>query len=147
MTKMRGAQNMYPVLSQDGKTIMIRVPIKFQKRGGRKLIVAPDGTDGLAQYRQDKDVTLFKALARAHRWKKMLDTGEVVSIKELAETEKINDSYLARVLRLTLLAPDIVEAVLNGQHPKGLSLLELMRGFPMEWSLQREKFGFAVETA
>ena len=138
---------MKPKLSPDGKTIMIRIPMKFQKRGGRKLIVAPNGTDGLAQYRQDKDVTLIKALVRAHRWKKMLDNGDVVSIKELAETEKINDSYLARVLRLTLLAPDIIEAVLEGHHPKGLSLLELMRGFPMEWSLQRDKFGFSSKIA
>jgi hypothetical protein len=138
---------MKPKLSSDGKTIMVRIPMRFQKRGGRKLIVAPDGTDGLAQYRQDKDVTLIKALARAHRWKKMLDNGEVVSIKELAENEKINDSYLARVLRLTLLAPDIIEAVLGGRHPKGLSLLELMKGFPMEWPLQREKFGFSAEKA
>ena len=143
----QGMAGLKPKLSRDGKTVKIRIPIKFQKRGGRKVIVAPDGTDGLAQYRQDKDRAMVKALARAYRWKRMLETGKVVSIKDLADAEKMNDSYLARILRLTLLAPDIVTAILDGRHPKGLSLLELLNGFPMEWPLQREKFGFAAGTS
>jgi hypothetical protein len=74
------------------------------------------------------DGTLVKALARTHRWQGMLDSGEYGSIEELARAEKINPSYLARVLRLTLLAPDIVESILDGQHdPERITLERLMK--------------------
>jgi len=72
----------------------------------------------------------------------MLENGQAVSIKELADKEKINDSYLASVLRLTLLAPDILDAILDGKQPKKLSLATLMKPFPMIWEQQREKWGF-----
>ena len=74
----------------------------------------------------------------------MLESGEVASVKELAKQEKIDDSYVARVLRLTLLAPDIVEAILNGCQPDGMSYRELAKPFPVEWDGQREKWGFCV---
>ena len=110
--------------------------------GGRKTIVAPDGAEGLPVPKAKQDDALLKALARAHRWKGMLESGEVASVKDLAKQEKIDDSYVARVLRLTLLAPDIVEAILNGCQPDGMSYRELAKPFPVEWSLQREKWGF-----
>ena len=66
--------------------------------------------------------TLVKALARAWRWQRMLDEGQFASVRELAEAERIGLSYISRVLRLTLLAPDIIERILDGQADCGSSL-------------------------
>ncbi len=87
------------------------------------------------------DGTLVKALARAHRWQGMLEGGEYGSIEELAKAERINPSYLARVLRLTLLAPEIVESVLDGRHdPERITLARLMRPSPAVWGPQEHAF-------
>jgi hypothetical protein len=83
---------------------------------------------------------MIKAIARAHRWKQMMESGTYASVTELATAEKINQSYLCRVLRLTLLAPDIIEAVLDGQQGTGAQLHELMKPFSMDWKIQREQF-------
>ena len=130
-------------LSDDCKTIIVRIPMKFRRRGGRKLIIAPDGGDAWMPSKPRRDDTLIKALARAHRWKRMLESGEHNSIADLAEAEKINKSYLSRILRLTLLAPDIVESILDGRQPKGLALADFMEPFPVEWERQRERWGFS----
>ena len=98
--------------------------------------MAPEGWSGpaLAPRPARVDGTLVKALARAHRWQGMLEGGEYGSIEELARAERINPSYLARVLRLTLLAPDIVESILDGRHdPERITLDRLMRPFTVEW--------------
>jgi hypothetical protein len=92
-------------------------------------------SDGAAQPRRT-DSTLVKALARAFRWKRMLESGEFTTIAELAEREGIAPSYMTRVLRLTLLAPDIVEATLAGSPSTGLQLDDLLEGFPLEWHEQ-----------
>ena len=91
-----------------------------------------------------QDDTLIKAVARARRWRIKLESGKVPSIRQLAEEEKISSSYFARILRLSLLAPDIVEAILDGRQPKGLALADFMEPFPVEWEEQRERFGFSV---
>jgi len=80
---------------------------------------------------------VVKAIARAFRWRGMLESGEYVTIREIANAEKINESYVGRVLRLTLLAPDIVEAIISGQQPAGLQLDGLMKSVPIEWREQR----------
>ena len=80
---------------------------------------------------------MVKAIARAHRWKRLMESGRFASVTELAEAEKINQSYLCRVLRLTLLAPDIVEAILDGRQPAGLQLNALLGQIPTEWTEQR----------
>ena len=123
-------------LSRDGRTITVRVPLKVRKRGGRKLIVAPDGAAWAAP-RPRVDSTLVKALARAFRWRKLLETGVYGTIEELAAAEKINSSYVGRILRLTLLAPEIVEAILDGRQTAEMTLARLMRPFPVEWQEQR----------
>ena len=133
-------------LSADGKTIIVKIPMKFRRRGGRKLIIAPDGGDAWMPSKQRRDDTLIRAIARARRWQRMLESGQVPSTRQLAEKEKINASYLARILRLTLLAPDIVETVLDGRQPKGLLLADLMKTFPVEWDKQRTLFGFSRRT-
>jgi hypothetical protein len=130
-------------LSTDGKTIIVKIPMKFRRHGGRKLIVAPDGSDAWMPQKPRRDDTLIKAIARAHRWKRMLEDGDISSARQLAEKEDINTSYLARILRLTLLAPDIIETILNGRQPKALLLADLMKTFSVEWDKQRTLFGFS----
>ena len=124
-------------LTGDGRTITVRIPISFRRRGGRKLVLAPDGTSdiGPAICRRI-DNAMVKAIARAFRWREMLEDGEYATIREIANAEKINESYVGRVLRLTLLAPDIVEAILNGRQPAGLQLDGLMKPFPVRWTEQ-----------
>ena len=133
---------MKPELERDGRIIKVHVPMTFQRRGGRKLIIAPDGMDDWVSPQPKQDDTLIKAIARARRWRRKLESGKVPSIRQLAEKEKISSSYLARILRLTLLAPDIVEAILDGRQPKGLALANFMEPFPVEWEEQRRRFGF-----
>ena len=99
-------------LSADGSTITVFVPMAWRRRGGRKVIVAPPGCDDWAPPPRI-DHTLVKALARAHRWQRMLESGEYGTLAELADAERISRSYVCRVLRLTLLAPDIVERILG----------------------------------
>ena len=84
---------------------------------------------------------LVKAIARAHRWQRMLESAECGSITELAAAEKIDRSYLCRMLRLTLLAPEVVEAILDGRQSEGMTLPALMKGFAVEWEAQRALAG------
>ena len=94
-------------------------------------------TPGVLALERRQDITLIKAVARAFRWRRMLETGRFGTINELAAAEKINSSYVSRVLRLTLLAPDIVEAILDGRQPEGMTLPGLMKPFPVEWDRQQ----------
>ena len=116
------------------QTITVTVPFRIVKRGGRKEMHLPDG----AAHPRKADSTLVKALARAFRWKRMLEAGEFATITELAEHEGIAPSYMTRVLRLTLLAPEIVEAILDGRQGPQVTLARVLEGFPVEWEAQRE---------
>ena len=120
-------------------TLTVHVPMAFRQRGGRKLIVSPGGAamPAVAQ-RFNIDNVLVKALARAFRWQKLLDRGVYGSIKEIAAKEKIDPSYLGDVLRLTLLAPDIVERILDGRQPPALQFEQLRKSLPLEWQAQRD---------
>ena len=102
------------ILAKDRSTLTVRVSFAIKKRGGRKLVIAPDGAPW-APPRARIDNAMVKAIARAYRWKRLLETGQHAAIADLATAEKINESYVCRVLRLTLLAPDIVEAILDGR--------------------------------
>src|SRR5690554_3829328 len=115
------------------ETITLHVPFRVAKRGGRKEVQLPDGTP--VQRRTDN--SLIKALARAFRWKRMLESGQFTTIAELAEREGIAPSYMTRVLRLTLLAPDIVEAILDGTKGPGVTLAQVLEPFPLDWRHQR----------
>ena len=118
-------------------TVTIHVPFRIVKRGGRKEMQMPEGA---AQLRRT-DNTLVKALARAFRWKRMLESGEFATIAELAQREGIAPSYMTRVLRLTLLAPDIIEAILNGKQGPEVTLARVFEPFPVEWDDQRRHVG------
>ena len=115
------------------ETVTVHIPFRLVKRGGRKEMQLPDG----APSQRKMDNTLVKALARAFRWKRMLDSGKFASIAELAEREGIAPSYMTRVLRLTLLAPDIVEAILDGKQAPKTTLARVLEAFPVEWGNQR----------
>jgi len=122
----------------DGRTVTVHVPISIRRRGGRKLVLAPDGAEVVAASVQRRiDGAMVKAVARAFRWREMLESGEYSTIREIARAETINESYVGRVLRLTLLAPEIVETILNGQQPAGLQLENLMKRFPVAWQAQK----------
>jgi len=122
----------------DGKTLIVRIPMRFQRRGGRKRIVAPDGSAIVPSSKPQPGGTLVKALARAWRWQRMLESSEYGTLAELADAEGIRRSYVCRVLRLTLLAPDIVERILEGRPTAGLA--RFLKPFPFEWERQRERF-------
>jgi hypothetical protein len=133
-------------ISKDGRSLTIRVPLTLRKRGGRKLVVAPEHDDAWLPSRARVDRTIVKALARAHRWKRLLETGKYDGIAELAKAEKINKSYLCRVLRISLLAPDIIEAILNGRQPSAVQLDGLLKPFPIDWDAQRRQFNMTDGT-
>jgi hypothetical protein len=121
-------------------SVTVRLPLELNRRGRRKLVVTPNGGPAWSPARPYADNTLIKALARAHRWKRMIESGKYGSITELAEAEKINHSYLGRVLRLTLLAPDIAEAIVNGRQPRSIQLDRFLRPIPIDWEQQRREF-------
>jgi hypothetical protein len=120
----------------DPAVVTIKVPFAVRKRGSRKLILALDGAP-VPPLAPQVDSILVKAIARAFRWRKLLETGDYGTIEELAATEKINASYVSRILRLTLLAPDIVEAIFNGKHAPKVTLATLMQPLSTDWSRQR----------
>lgn len=124
------------------KTVTVTVPIAFRRLSGRKLILAPDGSEITPRAHATIDNALVKALARARAWQRMLDEGSYATIGELAKGEKGAIAYLSRILRLNLLAPDIVEAILNGAQPRTLQLEQLLKACPLEWQEQRRAFGF-----
>jgi hypothetical protein len=119
------------------ETVTIHVPFRVVKRGGRKEMHLPPGVP----QQRSTDSTLVKALARAFRWKRMLESGEFTTINEIAEREGIAPSYMTRVLRLMLLAPDIVEAILDGRHGPEMTLARVLEPFPVEWCDQAICFG------
>jgi len=118
------------------ETVTLHVPFRVVKRGGRKEIQWPEG----AAQPRSTDSTLIKALARVFRWKRMLESGEFATIAELADRDGIAVSYMTRVLRLTLLAPDIVEGILDGRQGPEVTLARLLAPLPVEWEEQRSSY-------
>jgi hypothetical protein len=106
----------------DSSMLVVRIPMPFQRRGGRNRIVAPDGAEIVSVSKPQPDGTLVKALARAWRWQRMLDHGVYASVSEIGDAENISKSYVSRILRLALLAPDMTEAILAGKMDQALML-------------------------
>jgi hypothetical protein len=121
--------------------ITVRVPLVIRRRPGRRTLVTPvcDGTDGTTPTRADP--ALVKALARAFRYQRLLDAGRYGSISEMAAAERIERGYLGSLLRLTLLAPEIVNAIIDGRQAEGMDLPRLLAPFPVDWSAQRRALG------
>jgi hypothetical protein len=128
--------------SQAAALITVRVPMALRKYGSTKRIVAPDGGE-ISRQPKEPDSTLVKALSRAFRWRKLLENGTFQTIAELAEAENINPSYVSRVLRLTLLAPDLVEAILSANLDRAVTIDRLMKPLPASWRAQRQLLGLS----
>lgn len=118
----------------------------FKKRGGRKVIVLPDGTQGNPAPKATIDNTMIKALARAFRWQALLENGTYGCIDDIARGEKIGASFVSRIVKLALLAPVIVDAILEGKQPANVTLGELMKPFPVEWDRQLSLFDVPMKT-
>jgi len=118
----------------------VTVPARLSTSGVGLKLVVDDGVDR----RRAPDPALIKLIARAHKWWEQLQSGQAASIRELAAAEQASRSHVGRVLRLAFLAPDIVEAILDGRQPVGLSakrqLLHTQQ--PYDWSEQRHLLGF-----
>jgi len=117
--------------------VTVRVPLTIRRRPGRRTMVSLGfGAEG-GRIATKADPALVKALARAFRYQKLLDEGRYASISEMAAGERIERGYLGTLLRLTLLAPEMVEAILNGRQPEGVTLPGLLEGVPLGWGEQR----------
>lgn len=127
-------------ISREDGQIIVHIPMTLKVRGGRKEIILPNGlvAEGSPVQRSATYSPLVIAVARAFRWKAFLESGRFSSIDDLARAVNMDSSYVGRLLRLTLLAPDIIQAILHGEEPSGLSL-EKLKSFPMEWEEQRSK--------
>ncbi|HEU4325696.1 MAG TPA: hypothetical protein VFS21_21325, partial [Roseiflexaceae bacterium] len=123
------------------ETLTVCIPIRLQRRGGRKLIMAPEGS-AVPTSKPRRDETLIKALVRAHRWRRQIESGKAKSITDLAEQEGVTDAYVCRLLPLTCLAPDLVEAILDGRQPKGLRLAQMLGNGPLGCHEQRAHWCF-----
>ncbi|TDH60826.1 hypothetical protein E2C06_20235 [Dankookia rubra] len=120
----------------EATSITVRVPLKIRRQSGRKTVVTPVQRDDAATVPTLSNPALVKALARAFRYQRLLDEGRYASISEMATAERIERGYLGTLLRLTLLAPDIVEVILNRQQPDNATLPRLLAPFPIDWSAQ-----------
>ena len=128
-------------------SVTVTVPLTIRRRGGRKQIIGPDGAVarpgecGAGVVPVNGDPALIKALARGFRWRRMLEEGRYASISEMAAAEKIERGYLGSLLRLTLLPPEMVEAILDGRQPEGVTLPALLEGVPVGWGEQESWYG------
>ena len=123
-------------------SVTVSVPLTIRRRGGRKQIIGPDGAvarqgdGGAGVVPVNGDPALIKALARGFRWRRMLEGGRNASISEMAAAEKIERGYLGTLLRLTLLPPPMVEAIVAGRQPEGVTLPRLLEEVPVGWGEQ-----------
>ncbi len=115
------------------------IPMTFRPRGGKTVIVLPDGSRGLVRREATIDNTMIKVIARGFRWQRLLYDGTYATIEDLAAAEKINPSYVSRILRLAYLSPKVVQAILDGSHPAWLTMRDLLEPFPMDWREQEQK--------
>jgi hypothetical protein len=129
-----------PRLSRDGRTMIVSIPISIRRTGGRRTVVTPANAAPWSPPPPRVDNTIVKALARAHRWRGMLESNLFATVRDLSKAEKINEAYLCRVLRLTLLSPKIAEAILSGRLPDTIDLAKFLKPFPLEWERQEASF-------
>lgn len=128
-------------LRLEDKNLVIQIPVTFSRKFGRRWMIVPPSSGAPIVRKPKHDDTLLKALTRAHRWERWIETGRVKNTGALAEDQKINSSYVSRILRLNLLAPDIKTMILDGTQPRTIKLSELMAPFPNDWEAQRRYFG------
>ena len=130
-----------PEIQPDGD-ILLTIPITIKHKNGRKLIIAPQALDGeIPDAESPVKEPIARALARAHTWHKLFESGEVNSVVQLAEKLNLHRSYVGRILRMVNLAPDIQEAIFNGDEPQSITLEALKYTIPADWEEQRQIFG------
>lgn len=131
-----------PTIRRDGDCIVVHIPMTFKRRGGRKEIIVPQEYQATTT-KPPAQKPLVMAIVRGHIWRDLLESGKAKSIAEIARANKVDGSYVSRILDLTLLAPDIIEAILDGKEPSGLSLARLTkRQIPLLWGEQRLFYEF-----
>jgi len=123
-------------ITNAGCTVTVHIPVTFRQRAGRKQILTPSGSAPWSPAPR-VDTALLKAIVRAYRWREMLESGKYSCAADLAKAEKVNASYLSRILRLTLLAPEIVDAITSGQQPSTLQVDDLLKSLPVRWQQQK----------
>jgi len=132
--------------SEEENILTIRLPVHFKRRSGRKMIIAPRGMLALPHEKDLRaskpDQSFVNALVKAFQWQELIDQGVCASPKDVAKRENAEVTHVYRLMRLTMLAPDIVEAILDGKQPRTLTLQNVVRGFPISWREQRAQFGF-----
>jgi hypothetical protein len=131
-----------PTVQTRGDAVIINIPMKFKRRGGRREIVATGSVPDANPNQAVERAPLVRALANAFHWQELIETGKVESMTALAKRLKIDLAHVTRTLGLARLAPDIVEAIVAGTEPDGLSIVQLFKGFPMAWPDQRRALGF-----
>jgi hypothetical protein len=118
-----------------GETVRIHIPMRLHCRIGRKEIITPDNASPQGP--------MVDAISSAWKWQKMIDTGEYASASKLADKMGMDRSYVIRTMRLLLLAPDIIEAIMNGKEPSGMSMNELRNVTTGVWEEQRKELGIS----
>lgn len=127
-----------PRVSKDGNLLVVRVPFAIKHFGGARRIMVPTAAAPWAPTPSRIDQTLVKAIARAFRWRDLLESSKYKTVRALAKAEKLNESYLCRILRLTLLSPKIITAILDGRQADRLDLKALCVPFPADWPSQEK---------
>ncbi len=124
----------------ESQSLTTDVPMKFRRRGGKTVMVLPDGSRAIERKDAIVDSAMVKLVARGYRWHRLLADGVHNTIEEVAAAEKISDSYVSRAMRLAFLAPVILEAILDGKQPAHLTMKDLLEPFPFEWGRQMQHF-------
>ena len=130
-------------IENDNECVSVRIPMKMKRRGGRKVIIVPDGLESIASNQSYCNISLAVAVARAHQWQELFLSGKYATATDLAHKLGLDRSYVTRMMRLALLAPDIIDAILDGREPDGLTFKQLtVKPVPLAWSQQRKLWGF-----
>ena len=131
-------QENYPGLTvtRDGDAIVVRIPVRFYRRNGRQMVLI-HGENGQAAPERETNGSLVSALAKAYRWQEQLESGECAGLEDLAAANGVDRTYVGRILRLTSLAPELVERILDGDEPEGISLAKLRTDLPISWAEQK----------
>ena len=122
-------------VTRDGDAIVVRIPVRFHRRNGRQMVLT-HGDDGIAEADRETNGSLVSDLAKAYRWQEQLESGEYAGLEDLAAANGVDRTYVGRFLRLTSLAPEIIERILNGDEPDGISLRRLQKNLPLVWAEQ-----------
>jgi phosphohistidine phosphatase SixA len=124
--------------------LSVFMPMRLKKRGGRKMVLVPEGKAQLAAQNSSIDTTLVKALVRAHLWQRQLKSGKYQTMQDLCDANKVTAKYVQLILRLNFLAPKLKEAILLGHQPRHRKLADLMQNIPSLWHEQGELLGCEV---